>query len=282
MYFDLLMKRTGKKVGEIFPNLQLIVHGGVNYEPYRVKMEESLGRKIDTIETYPASEGFVAFQDSQYEEGLLLILNKGIFYEFVPVSRMHEPNPPRVQLSEVQIGINYAIVMNTNAGLWGYLIGDTVKFTSTNPYRLVVTGRTKHYISAFGEHVIAEEVEESLIEAANALNVKVDEFTVAPRVNPPASELPYHEWFIEFDNEFDEGKIEEFRLRIDRNLRKKNIYYNDLIEGKILQPLKITRIRQNGFKDYMRGEGKLGGQNKVKRLSNDREIAVKMNEFVQK
>ena len=270
MYFDRLTERSGKKIKDIFPNFSVLVHGGVNFEPYRARIIESIGKRIDTIETFPASEGFFAFQDSQKEEGLLLNTNSGIFFEFVPASQIFNENPTRVSLHDVKVGENYALVINNNAGLWGYNIGDTVKFLSVNPYRLVVTGRTKHFISAFGEHVIGEEVEQSLLRAAEEDNVHITEFTVAPMIQQGQGKS-YHEWFVEFENE--PPNLESFSMKVDHNLRHKNIYYDDLISGNILQPLQIRVIRKNGFIDYMKSVGKLGGQNKVPRLSNDRKIA---------
>jgi len=271
MYFEKLQEKTGaKNIGEIFPHLQLYVYGGVNYEPYRKKFENALGRSVQTIETYPASEGFIAFQDSQKEKGLLLQVNAGIFFEFIPANEVYHENPTRIALKDVELEKNYAIILNTNAGLWGYLIGDTVKFVSKEPYRIVVTGRTKHFISAFGEHVIAEEVEDALRIASEGTDVSVNEFHVAPMVNP-IGELPYHEWFVDFDKKPD--NMDEFRAKIDAALQKKNIYYADLIEGNILQPLKITSVKKNAFVDYMKKQGKLGGQNKVARLGDNRTVA---------
>lgn len=270
MYFDELIKRSGKKVGELFPNFSVMVQGGVNFEPYKAKLLESIGRKIDTIELFPASEGFFAFQDSQDTEGLLLNSNSGIFFEFVPAGEIFNENPTRLSLKDVKVGENYALIINSNAGLWGYNLGDTVKFLSTDPYRLVVTGRTKHFISAFGEHVIGEEVEYSLLKAAAEDNVQVTEFTVAPFVSRDKGKS-YHEWFVEFENKPE--NMEAFAAKIDHRLREKNVYYDDLVGGNILTPLKITAVRKNGFIDYMKSIGKLGGQNKVPRLSNDRKIA---------
>jgi hypothetical protein len=270
MYFDRLMERSGKKVKELFPNLSLLVHGGVNFEPYKAKLFNSVGQQIHSIETFPASEGFFAFQDSQSEEGLLLNTASGIFYEFIPAGEIFNENPKRISLHDVKVGENYALIVNNNAGLWGYNIGDTVKFVSTNPYKLVVTGRIKHFISAFGEHVIAEEVEQSLLKAAQEENVQITEFTVAPVIGQGEGKS-YHEWFIEFASE--PRNMESFSARVDQNLRQKNIYYDDLIRGSILQPLKIRVVKKNGFIDYMKSIGKLGGQNKVPRLSNDRKIA---------
>ncbi len=280
MYFDWLSERSdGKKIKELFPNLQVLVHGGVNFEPYRTKLMESLGGHVDTIETFPASEGFFAFQDTLDQEGLLLNSNSGIFFEFIPAGEIFNDNPTRLSLADVKVGENYALIINSNAGLWGYNIGDTVRFVSTDPYRLVVTGRIKHYISAFGEHVIGEEVERSLLQAAREFNTHIVEFTVAPMIQT-TGELPYHEWFVEFEHEPDNMKA--FAERVDNALRHKNIYYNDLITGNILQPLKIRSMEKNAFISYMRSLGKLGGQNKVPRLSNDRTIAEGMAAFIKK
>lgn len=277
MYFDELIRRTGKQVGEIFPNFNVMIQGGVNFEPYKAKLIESIGRKVDTIEVFPASEGFFAFQDSQNAEGLLLNTNDGIFFEFVPAGEIHNENPTRLSLRDVKVGENYALIINSNAGLWAYNIGDTVKFVSTEPYRLVVTGRTKHYISAFGEHVIGEEVEQSLMKAATEENIHITEFTVAPMIQQGEGKS-YHEWFIEFEHQ--PQNLEQFAARLNDNLRDKNIYYDDLIVGNILQPLKITPVKKNGFIDYMKSIGKLGGQNKVPRLSNDRKIADELMKWV--
>ncbi len=278
MYFDELIKRTGKKISEIFPGFSLMVQGGVNFEPYRAKLFESIGKKIDTIELFPASEGFFAFQDSQNAAGLLLNTDSGIFFEFVPAAEINSDNPTRLSLGDVKVGENYAMIISSNAGLWGYNLGDTVKFVSTNPYRLVVTGRTKHFISAFGEHVIGEEVEQSLLKVAEEEKVRITEFTVAPYVSEGEGKS-YHEWFIEFENK--PSNLEEFARKVDENLRKKNVYYDDLISGNILRPLKLTTVKKNGFIDYMKSVGKLGGQNKVPRLSNDRTIADELMKWME-
>jgi hypothetical protein len=231
---------------------------------------------VDSIELFPASEGFFAFQDNQNETGLLLNTDSGIFFEFIPAAEIHQPNPKRLQLRDVKAGENYALVVSSNAGLWAYNVGDMVKFVSTSPYRLVVTGRTKHFISAFGEHVIGEEVEAALSQAVNKMGVQVVEFTVAPMVAQTEGKS-YHEWFIEFEEK--PVKVEDLAKEIDNNLRKKNIYYDDLISGNILDNLKIVPIRKNGFIDYMKSVGKLGGQNKLPRLSNERAIATALYEY---
>ena len=281
MYFDKLLIKSGKKyIKDLFPNFKLFVYGGVNYEPYRARLEESLGFKIDSIETYPASEGFIAFQDSQKDKSLLLLADAGIFYEFIPVNEFFDETPTRLSLGEVDLNKNYAIIMSTNAGLWAYSIGDTVKFVSKNPYKLLVTGRIKHYISAFGEHVIGEEVEQALLSVAATEQVEITEFTVAPQVNPKHNELPYHEWFIEFSKP--PTDLEAFSLKVDEALQQKNIYYKDLITGKVLQPLIISCLKPQAFINLMRAEGKLGGQNKVPRLANDRSLANKLEEYISK
>jgi hypothetical protein len=278
MYFDRLIQVTGKPIKDIFPSFSVLVHGGVNFEPYKAKLFESIGKKIDTIETFPASEGFFAFQDSGEDEGLLLNTNSGIFFEFIPAGEISKENPTRLSLKDVKVRENYALVVSTNAGLWGYSIGDTVRFVSVNPYRLVVTGRIKHFISAFGEHVIGEEVEYSLMKAAKEEGLHITEFTVAPMIQQ-GSGKSYHEWFVEFENKpVDMG---EFAIRVDTNLRAKNIYYDDLITGNILQPLQIRPVKKNGFIDYMKSVGKLGGQNKVPRLSNDRNLAGELEKYIE-
>lgn len=277
MYFDRLTEKSGKKIGELFPNFSVMVQGGVNFEPYKAKLYESIGRKVDCIELYPASEGFFAFQDSQDAEGLLLNTDSGIFFEFVPAGEIFSDKPTRLTLKDVKVGENYALIISNNAGLWAYNIGDTIRFISTNPYRIVVTGRTKHFISAFGEHVIGEEVEAALMKAANEENVHITEFTVAPMIATDAGKS-FHEWFVEFENV--PADLAAFAKKVDDNLRTKNVYYDDLIGGNILQQLKIAPVKKNGFIDYMKSVGKLGGQNKVPRLSNDRKIVEELKIFV--
>ena len=274
MYFEKLEKKTGKKVGDIFKNFNLFIFGGVNYEPYRAKFENLIGRKVDSIELYPASEGFFAFQDKQDEKGMLLQLDSGMFYEFVLAEDFFEDNPKRITIKDVEVGKNYVLIISTNAGLWAYNVGDTVIFTSTKPYRVIVSGRIKHFISAFGEHVIGKEVEHALRIATEGTSVRINEFTVAPQINPDSG-LPYHEWFIEFENEPE--SLSALAQKIDAALQQQNSYYLDLIVGKVLQPLKISVIRKNGFQNYMKSIGKLGGQNKIPRLANDRIIADALN-----
>ncbi|GGN14954.1 hypothetical protein GCM10010967_59380 [Dyadobacter beijingensis] len=272
MYFDRIIERTGKKIKDVFPDFSLFIYGGVNFEPYRAKLFESIGKPIDSIELYPASEGFLAYQDKQNDEGLLLLLDTGIFFEFIPVENYFDENPKRLSIGEVEVGKNYAVIVNNNAGLWGYSLGDTVKFVSTDPYKILVTGRIKHFISAFGEHVIGEEIEKALKYALERHpETEVVELTVAPMVTPAGGGLPYHEWLVEFATK--PNDTEQFANDLDRRLTELNIYYKDLITGSILRRLELTPLRKNSFIDYMRANGKLGGQNKVPRLSNDRKIA---------
>ena len=277
MYFEKLVEKTKKPIAEIFPNFHFFIYGGVNFEPYKNKFESLIGKKVDYIELYPASEGFIAYQDSQAEKGMLLQLNSGIFYEFIPATEFFAENPIRISLKDVKMGENYVLILNTSAGLWGYNIGDTVEFTSLNPYRIKVTGRIKHFISAFGEHVIGKEVEKALNDAISGTKITISEFTVAPQVNPESG-LPYHEWFIEFENEPE--NLADFALKIDASMQSQNIYYFDLIEGKVLRPLVIRKVKKGGFHAYMKSIGKFGGQNKIPQLADNRKIADVLEEFL--
>lgn len=280
MYFEQLQEKTGKKVGDLFPNFNLFIYGGVNYEPYRAKFENLIGRKVDSIELFPASEGFFAYQDTQDSKGMLLLLNAGIFYEFIKSDAFFNENPKRLTIGEVEVGVNYVLIISSNAGLWGYNIGDTIQFTSLKPYRVIVSGRIKHFISAFGEHVIAKEVESALEQAVTLFpEVRINEFTVAPNITPKEGGLPFHQWFIEFEKEPKE--LSTFAKKIDQSLQEQNSYYEDLISGKILKTLQIVSVKKDSFNQYMKTQGKLGGQNKLPRLSNDRKIAeilLKLND----
>lgn len=271
MYLDKLQQHANQTIQSIFPDLSLLIHGGVNFAPYRTKLFDTIGKPIDTIETYPASEGFIAFQDSQEEEGLLLQLDSGIFFEFIPVSEYFKNNPTRLSIEEVSLGVDYAIILSTNAGLWAYAIGDTVKFVSKDPCRIVVTGRIKHFISAFGEHVIAEEVEKTIqYTLAKHPETVLEEFTVAPQISNKPGMPSYHEWFIEFIHP--PQSLTSFAQDLEQALRQSNTYYDDLVAGKVLQPLQIKQLAQGTFKRYMRAENKLGGQNKVVHLANNRDL----------
>lgn len=274
MYFEKLLQLTGKKsILEVFPDFSLFIYGGVNYEPYRMSMEKLIGGKIDSIELYPASEGFIAYQDSQKKKGMLLLVDAGIFYEFIPAEQFFDENPPRYGLNEVKLGVNYVLILSNNAGLWAYNIGDTIKFVELNPFRIIVSGRIKHFTSAFGEHVIAEEVEKAMEYALSKTNLDLVEFHLAPQVEPQDEELPYHEWFVELRK----GSIDiNFSKYLNEKMMELNPYYRDLIEGKILQPLKVRPLKSGVFNRYMKSVGKLGGQNKLPRLANDRAIADKL------
>lgn len=276
MYFERIIEKTGKQIKDVFPDFSLYIYGGVNFEPYKQGFKKLIGKEVDGVETYPASEGFIAYQDSQKEEGLLLALDHGIFYEFIPADNYFDEKPQRLSLAEVECGVDYAVIMNTNAGLWGYSIGDTVRFVSTEPYRLVVSGRIKHFTSAFGEHVIGKEVENALKQAVAEQSAEVNEFHVAPQVSPESG-LPYHEWLIEFESQ--PSDLAAFADSIDKALQEQNTYYKDLIEGNVLRPLVITSVKKKGFIEYMKSIGKLGGQNKVPRLANDRKIADELRKF---
>jgi len=277
MYFEKLLLKTNQNIGKLFQGFQLFIYGGVNYEPYRAKFETLIGRKVDSIELFPASEGFFAYQDSQEEKGMLLLVDAGIFYEFVKADEFFSENPVRLSLRDVELHTNYVMIISTNAGLWAYNLGDTVQFVSLNPYRVIVSGRIKHFISAFGEHVIAKEVEQAIQEAIKATGIAVNEFTVAPMINPEAKELPYHEWFIEFGDGSPDTK--RFAEILEQSMQRQNSYYFDLLSGSILQPLKVTKIQENGFQEYMKSIGKLGGQHKIQRLSNDRKLADALKPF---
>ena len=279
MYYEKLIERSGKStIKEIFPNFNLFVYGGVNFEPYRTSLESLVGGKVDSIETYPASEGFIAFQNDATDPALLLNTNAGIFFEFVPANEIFSDSPARYALEEIELGIDYAIIINSNAGLWGYILGDQVRFTRLNPYKLLVTGRINHYTSAFGEHVIGKEVDESILEVSAKYGIKVREFTVAPQVNPTADQLPYHEWFVEFESDI--GDISVLAQALDQKMTEKNIYYHDLIKGNILSPLRLRPLKEDSFRNLMKDMGKLGGQNKVPRLSNDRKIAERLQVYL--
>lgn len=273
MYFEKLQEKTGKKITELFPNLSLLITGGVNYDPYREKMEMLLGKKVDTVQTYPASEGFFAFQDDYRNEGLLLLTNHGIYYEFIPLEEYGKSGARRLTLSEVELDQDYALILTTNSGLWAYSIGDVVRFISKDPHRIVVSGRTSHFTSAFGEHVIAIEIEKALEATLEKHPCSITEFHLAPQVTPNQG-LPYHEWLIEFEKKPED--LEAFADHLNFELAGRNSYYKDLIEGKVLKRLQITILEKGAFQKYAKAEGKLGGQNKTPRLSNDRGTAEKL------
>ena len=277
MYFEAL-KEVGNKdvVSEIFPNFNLFVYGGVNFEPYKKNFQKLIGKEIDSIEYYPASEGFFAYQNAQKSKGLLLCLNSGIYYEFIELSEMKRKHPIRHNVATVRTGVNYVLIISSSAGLWAYNTGDTIAFISLSPHKIIVTGRYEHFISAFGEHVIGSEVEGALKEAMKFSELSINEFTVAPKINPEEG-LPCHEWWIEFDVLPTKKEIGQFAKKLDQYLRIRNAYYKDLIDGKVLKELEIVVVKKDAFKNYMKQIGKLGGQNKLPRLSNDRKIVEEIN-----
>ena len=277
MYFEKIQKQEEKKIGEVFKNFNLFIYGGVNYEPYKKKFIDLIGRKVDSIEFYPASEGFFAFQNNQSKKDLLLLLNSGIFYEFISVENFNLNILKRITVKDVKLNTNYVLIISTNAGLWAYNTGDTVMFTELKPHKILVTGRVKHFISAFGEHVIVKDVENAINKTCLKQNILITEFTVAPEVNP-TNELPYHEWFIEFSS--DKVDVKTFSSTLDHAMQEENKYYLDLVQGKILQPLKIRVINKRGFNNYMSSQNKLGGQFKIPKLSNDRKIADELLSYI--
>ena len=276
MYFERLLAHTGAaNVKEVFPNFSLFVFGGVAYAPYAERFRELIGGDVATVETYPASEGFIAYQDGGLGEGLLVNAADGLFLEFIPAEEYGRPGARRLGLGEVEMGVNYAVVVTSNAGLWAYDLGDTVRFVSLAPARVLVTGRIKHFTSAFGEHVIAEEVESAMAEAVAQHGGQVIEFHVAPEVNPNSG-LPYHEWFVEFAVEPRDAGA--FAAALDLGLQERNPYYRDLISGAVLRPARLQVLPPGAFHAAMARRGKLGGQNKIPRLANDRAMAQELLE----
>ena len=278
MYFEkLLIKSKKKNIGELFKNLKLYIYGGVNFSPYEKIFNKLIVKEINTIEYYPASEGFFAYQNSQKNKSLLLQYNSGIFYEFIKTEEFDQRNYVRYNISNVETGINYILIVSSNAGLWAYNTGDTVRFTSINPPKILVTGRYKHFISAFGEHVISEEVEQSLSDVCKIKNLYLLEFTVAPEINPKKG-LPFHEWWIEFENP--KIELKEIEEILDQKIQERNIYYKDLIKGKILKNLEIRLVKKGGFNKYMNSLGKFGGQNKIPKLSNNRNFVEGLKNYI--
>jgi len=264
--------RPDAALRELYPNFRLLISGGVNVHPYLDLFRRTVGPEVDIAETYPASEAFIAVQDGAMGDGMLLETDSGVFYEFVPAGRIGEDNPPRLTLPEVKTGENYAIVLTTPGGLYGYILGDTVRFTGTDPPRLVVTGRTKHFLSAFGEHLIVEEAEEAVRTACERTGARVLDFTAAPVFPEKSGELPRHEWLIEFETP--PADLSAFERALDERLAELNADYavHRSDDASLLAP-QVTVLRPGSFYAFMKARGKLGGQNKVPRLKNDREFA---------
>ncbi len=265
-----ILEETGKeKLDEVWPMLEVFFHGGISFKPYKENYEELTHKKLNFYEIYNASEGFFAIQDRSDSKEMLLLLDNGIFYEFIPMDEFGSADPKVITLEDVEVGKNYAIVITTNGGLWRYIIGDTVKFTSTDPFRIVVTGRTKHFINALGEELIIENAEEGIRKACEKTQAVIKEFTAAP-IFMEGNKKGAHEWIIEFEKKPD--NIEAFANILDESLQELNSDYEaKRYKNMTLNPLKLNIARENLFFDWMKSRGKLGGQNKVPRLSNTRE-----------
>ena len=267
LFFNHLQLTTGKTFAENFPNVELIIHGGISFEPYRKTVEELIkGSKAVLREVYPASEGFIAIQDKGSGEGMRLITDHGIFYEFVPVDELDSPNPTRHWVNTVEKDINYAVVLTTNSGLFSYIIGDTVRFVETDPPRVLVTGRTSYFLSAFGEHLIGEEIEKGILTAANACGIAVSEFSVGPVYPKDEKELGSHIYVIELvqEKDFDSAL---FLKTLDDTLYDLNEdYAAHRSKGFGLNPPTLKFVKPGTFAAWMKSRGKLGGQNKVPRV----------------
>ena len=266
VYLRALKKNTGKEFKDLFPKFQLLMLSGMDYEPFLPEIKKYINMPFDVLETYPSTEGFIAYQDKLGERGMQLVLNNGLFFEFVRVDQLHLENPPRVSLKDVVIGVNYSLVLNTNAGLWGYLNGDTVRFKSLFPHRIEITGRTTQYISAFGEHVTVEEADKSIAETAIACDATIVEYTVSPNIKADGAR-PYHEWFIEFGTA--PRDLSVFAERLDKKICERNFSYKDVVVHKAISPLKITVVPPGGFERYLCVAGKTSLQQKIPHVSND-------------
>lgn len=277
-YFERVLEKTGKKtIIEVFPNLQVITHGGVAYGPYKKRMETLIGKPFQRLEVFSASEGFMAFQDQQNKEDMLLVPNGEIFYEFVPLTEWGKEDAKRISLKDVEVGIPYAMVITTMGGLWAYDLGDTVTFTSTAPYRLKVSGRTKHFISNSGEHLISEQVESALTKTAISFGVEVRDFSVAPHITDEVGGNR-HEWLIEFKTL--PTSLDDFSTRLSQELCDISDNYFLLIDGSVLHPPIVSALKEGAFVDYMKSINKMTHQNKVPRLMNNRDLADKLQSYV--
>ena len=275
-YFRALLAHTqASNIKEIFPNFELYIHGGTSFENYKNSIFKLCG-DIDTLETYPASEGFFAYQDNLNEKHLLLLTNHGVFYEFVEVSRFKKGDNERVCLADVELGKNYVLIVSTVSGLWAYNTGDTIRFVSINPYKIVFCGRVSQYCSVFGEHVIEKEVQTALTQTLKKSGGEICEFSVCPKIKTNTKES-HHEWFIEFVVK--PKNMRNFEESLNREMETQNIYYKDLIKSNIISTLKVICVKRGGFDEYMKSIGKFGGQNKCPHLSNDRKIGDFLSEY---
>jgi len=264
---------SGKTFDELFPNFRMLLVSGMDYLPFLPEIQTHIRKPFRVYESYPSTEGFIAYQDQENIRGMQLVLNNGIFFEFVELSSLREAKPRRISLKDVQPGINYALVLNTNAGLWGYLNGDTVRFTSTFPHRIVITGRIHHYISAFGEHVTTEETDHAIAAASAASGTTVASYTVAPHIATDQS-LPAHEWFIEFGAETPDTDL--FAASLEKALCDMNFSYGDLVRSKAIAKPRIRIIPAGGFETYLQASGKTGLQQKIPAAQNDYKLAAEL------
>ena len=276
-----VLEETGKSnLMEVWPNLEVYFHGGVSFDPYREQYQKILPKKdFKYYEIYNASEGFFAIQDLNHSSDLLLMLDYGIFYEFIPMDTFGTPNQKIIRLSEVELHKNYAIVITTNSGLWRYLIGDTVRFTSLNPYRIRVTGRTKHHINVFGEELMVENTDQAIAKACQVMGAEVVDYTVAP-IFMEGKEKGAHEWMIEFKQ--NPENIEQFQKVLDETLQTLNSDYEaKRYNNMTLNPLQLNVARPNLFYDWLKDQDKLGGQHKIPRLSNQRDYLEELKNLSQ-
>ena len=272
-----LKKTTGKDFKELFPNFKLLLLSGMDYEPFLPEILKYISMPFDVLETYPSTEGFIAYQDRLEERGMQLVLNNGIFFEFVPVADLQQEDAKRISLKDVEPGVNYAVILNTNAGLWGYINGDTVRFKTVFPHRIDITGRISQYISAFGEHVTQEETDKSISETAKECGATIVEYTVAPNINKGGG-IPFHEWFIEFGET--PASLNEFAERLDKSICCRNFSYKDLVVHKAIEALKITPIIPGGFEIFLQISGRTGLQQKIPHLRNDYQFAQQLKDIL--
>jgi len=267
--FKRILEITGKKnISEVWPSLELYIHGGVSFKPYREPFNRLIGKKINYLEMYNASEGFIAAQENPDDEGMLLFVDHGIFMEFMPVSEYGNKDPRTIGLRKVELGKNYAPVISTNGGLWRYLLGDTIRFTSLDPYKIIVSGRVRHYINAFGEELIVDNTDRAISMACEQTNAIVNDYTAAP-IYFSDNNNGAHEWLIEFEK--DPDNIESFTKELDKALQSLNSDYEAKRHKNIALRMPVVRVLKKGsFNNWLKSRGKLGGQHKVPRLSNER------------
>lgn len=269
--FKRILEITGKKtIAEVWPSLELYMHGGVSFIPYKEQFQKLIGKNINYLDLYNASEGFFSAQDSSEQEGMLLFVDHGVFMEFMPINEYGKKSPQTFGLQDVKLGENYALVISTNCGLWRYLLGDTIQFTSLNPFRIKVSGRLKHYMNAFGEEVIVDNTDNAIAIAAEKTGTIINDYTAAP-IYFSESSNGAHEWLIEFEKEPD--SLEQFTIELDAALKNINSDYEAKRYKNIAMGLPIVHLLKKGtFDSWLRSKGRLGGQHKVPRLSNERKL----------